>query len=98
IRSEKTDETPIWEAKPQVWREHSLQRPANPPEVRHFEPALTSNPHRRDHNDHAPIAHLHRQHLPPIEDAVAANKNKISDIIEHEHCRENSDYRVFNPR
>ena len=75
MRGEKTDETPVWKAKEQVWRENGLQRAANSPEVCHFEPALISGPHRHDYDHHAPVAHLHWQHLPPIHNAVAADKN-----------------------
>ena len=75
MRGEKTDKSPIWKTKTQVWREHGLQRAANPPEVRDFEPALISGPHRHDYDHHAPVAQLHWQHLLPIDDAAAADKN-----------------------
>src|SRR5881628_3743275 len=50
MRGEKTDETPVWKAKEQVWRENGLQRAANSPEVCHFEPALISGTHRHDYD------------------------------------------------
>src|SRR5947208_10494679 len=91
MRSEKTDKPPIRETKAQIWREHSLQRATNPPEVCHFEPALASGPHRHDHNKHAPVAHLHRQHLPPFHDAAATDENQVNDVVEYQHRGEHVD-------
>src|SRR5207244_3635026 len=84
-RQKKAEESPIWKTKTQVWREHSLQRAANSPEICNLEPALISRPHRHDYDHHAPVAHLHGQHMPPIHDAVAADKNQISDVVQDQH-------------
>src|SRR5213079_2910455 len=68
MRGEKADESPIWKTKRQIWREHSLQSTANPPEIRHLEPALISAPHGHDDYYHAPVAQLHGQHVLPGRD------------------------------
>src|SRR6267378_4004857 len=95
MRGEKADESPIWKAKTQVWREHSLQRAANSPEICNLEPALISGAHCYNDNHHAPIAQLHRQHLLPARGAAAADKNQIDDVVQHKDCRENADDRFF---
>src|SRR5215471_20508518 len=59
MRREKTDKPPVRETIAKVRRKDVLQRAANPPEISHFEPALVSCPHRHDHHDDAPVAHLH---------------------------------------
>src|SRR5215471_20184449 len=70
VGSEEADESPVWKPVTKVRREDCLQRAANPPEICEFEPALMSCPHRHDHHEDAPVAHLHRQHLSPIHDAL----------------------------
>src|SRR5215510_12826991 len=81
VRSKKTDEPPVWKPIAQVRRKDGLQRAANSPEISNLEPALVSAPHRNDHHDDAPIAHLHWQHLPPIHDALTPDKDQISKIV-----------------
>ena len=82
---EKTDEPPVWKTVTQVRREHCLQRAANSPEIRDLAPALTPRPHRHHYDDHAPIAHLHWQHLAPIHNAPAADENQISQVVQDQH-------------
>src|SRR4029077_7588895 len=96
MRGEKANEPPIWKPKAQVWREHSLQRAANSPEICNLEPALISSPHRHEYNHHAPIAQLHRQHLLPGRGVAAADKNQIDDVVQQKHCKENADDHFFS--
>src|SRR4030095_2071049 len=91
MRCKKTDKSPIWKPKIQVWREHGLQRAANSPEVCHFKPALTPRPHGHYYDHHAPVAHLHWQHMLPIDDATAADENQIDDIVQDQYRREDTD-------
>src|SRR6266566_2653212 len=97
MRGKETDEPPVWKTITQVRRENGLKRTANSPKVRDLEPALTSRPHRHNHHDHAPIAHLHRQHLPPIDDAVAADENEKNDVVQNQNRREHTDNRLLDP-
>ena len=91
MRGEKTDKPPIGEPKAQIRREHGLQGATNSPEVCDLEPPLATRPHCHDHNRHAPIAHLHRQHLPPIHDAAAADENQVNDVVQYQHHGEHAD-------
>src|SRR4026208_970707 len=89
MRCKKTDKSPIWKPKTQVWRQHGLECAATPPEVRHFKPALTPAPHRHDYDHHAPVAHLHWQHMLPVDDAAAADENQIDEIVQDQYRRDN---------
>src|SRR5207302_9498746 len=75
MRGEKTDKPPIAEPKAQIRREHGLQGATHSTEVCDLEPPLATRPHCHDHNRHAPIAHVNRQHLPPIPDAEHSDVN-----------------------
>src|SRR5438105_7232810 len=97
MRSEKADKSTIRKTKRQVWRKHSLQRTANPPEICHLEPALISGPHRHDNDHHPPIAQLHWEHVLPGCGAATADKDQINDVVQNEDCRENSYDRRFYP-
>src|SRR5215469_10074110 len=96
MRDEKTEKTQVWKTKAQIWGEHGLQRPTNPPKVCYFEPTLASRPHGDNYDDHAPITQLQRQHLSPGNDAVTPDENQIADIVEDEHCGESGNYCTFD--
>src|SRR5215475_1263045 len=95
MRGKETDEPPVWKTVTQVRREHGLKRTANSPKVRDLEPTLTSRPHRHNHNDHPPVAHLHRQHLAPIDDPVAADENEKNDVVQNQYGGKDSNNDFF---
>src|SRR3954470_8229066 len=86
---EKREEAVVRESELQVWREHSLKRAADCPEVNDLEPARSSTvPARDDHRDHRPVAKLKRQRLLPGDGTGDACANSVADEIQCEQQRD----------